>query len=634
MLEGKKLRRTGRLGVVGLVASMTVAMVAGGALAQSNTSSPSASGSASSSAQTTFTYAATGKPSGLNPMVGYTGTDYTFWATTYDLLINYSTKDFSPDFAHSITTSVDTSSDSMSFTYHLRPNMLWSDGQPFTAADVAWTLNYYKKNSVPNYSSDLGLMKSATATDPTTVVITSTRPTSIYSGKTVFMYEYILPEHIWGKYENDYKAALRDPDVPAVGSGPYVMAKYVKNQSVELDKNPNYWGTAVGLVPQVDRVVYRIFGNEDAEAAALQSGEIDFGYFTSGSILNTLKARGLNTIGAEVPSFGEIGINNGSAYETNTTGGFKQHGDGAHALTDVVVRQAIRRATDNTVLVDKALLGYGTPGISPVQPGATTGAWTPGPNDPDLSFNIAAANSMLDQAGYKMGPNGVRIDPVNNKPLEFRLFVRSSDQPSQDMVPFFQGWMQQIGIKIDLTLMDSDKLSNVILAGDYDLFEWGWYPNPDPNYILEIFTCKERPPGDGSYRNSDMYYCNPAYDALYEKQLDVTDPVVRADTVHEMQSILYRDEPYVVIWNDATLEAWSKQWTGFQAQPAAIGDMLAAYGPLSFISLHPVAGSTSGTGSSGGIPAWVWLAILAGIVVVLGGVMVSRRRTGSDEDQA
>jgi peptide/nickel transport system substrate-binding protein len=635
MTEGRKSRRSGRRLTAALAAVLALTVLGGTAFAQSTSGSPSGSASASGSGGAgTFTYGDVSKPTGLNPMVGYTGTDYTFWAVTYDLLINYSTADFSPDYQHSITTSVDVSSDSMSFTYHLRPNMKWSDGQPFTANDVAWTLNYYKKYQVPNYSSDLELFDHAEATDDTTVVLHSTVPTSLYSGKTVFLYEYILPQHYWSKYDNDYAAAKRDPDVPAIGSGPFIMTQYVKNQSVELDANPNYWGRDAGLVPQVNRIVYRIFGNQDAEAAALQSGEIDFGYFTSGSILNTLKARGLNAIGAKVPSFGEIGINTGSAFETNTTGGFKPHGDGAHALTDVRVRQAIRMAVDNNELVQKALLGYGTPGISPVQPDATTGPWQPGPDDPDLSFNIANANTLLDQAGYKMGPNGVRVDPTNNKPLEFRLFIRSSDQPSQDMVPFFEGWMQQIGIKIDMTLMDSSKLGDVILAGDYDLFEWGWYPNPDPNYILEIFTCKERPPDADTYRNSDMYYCNPEYDKLFDEQLKTTDATKRADIVHQMQSILYRDEPYVVIWNDAVMEAWSPQWTGFQPQPSPDGDVLATYGPLSFISLHPATGSASGSGASSGIPAWVWVAIIAAVVVIVAGIMIARRRGEEDEDEA
>jgi peptide/nickel transport system substrate-binding protein len=621
----KGIRRT----IAGLAALAVLAAGAwsGAALAQS--SSPSASGSGANQ-PTTFTFADVSEPSGLNPMVGYLGTDYTFWAINYDLPINFSTTDFSPDLQHSITLSVDSSTDGMTFTYHLRPNMKWSDGKPFTADDMAWTLNYYKKNDVPNYSADLALFKSATATNSTTVVIKSTQPTSLFSGKSVFMYEYILPEHIWSKYENDYKAALRDPNVPSVGSGPFIIKKYVKAQYVELDRNPYYWGNSDGLTPHVDRIVYRIYGNADAEAAALQSGAVDYGSFTTPSIINTLKNRGIDVRGASVPSFGEIGINNGSAYQTNTTGGFKRHGDGAQALTDVAVRQAIRMAVDSKTLVDRVLLGYGTPGISPVQPDATTGEWTPGPNDPDLSFNIANANTLLDNAGYKMGSDGIRIDPKTNKPLEFRFFTRSTDQPSQDIVPYVGGWLKEIGIKIDPQTMGTTKLGNVILAGDYDLFEWGWYPNPDPNSILDIFTCAQRPPDANTFRNSDMYYCNPQYDKLYKQQESVTDPTVRDGIVHQMQSVLYRDEPYVVIWNDAYLEAWSPKWTGFTPQPAVNGEILATYGPFSFISLHPVTGSTGATSSSG-IPAWIWIA-LVGVVVVVGAVvMVSRRKDHEDE---
>ncbi len=166
------------------------------------------------------------------------------------------------------------------------------------------------------------------------------------------------------------------------------------------------------------------------------------------------------------------------------------------------------------------------------------------------------------------------------------------------------------------------------------MFAWAWYPSPDPNYILEIFTCAERPPDADTYRNSDMYYCNPEYDKLFEEQQAEPDATKRADIVHQMQAILYRDQPYVMLWNDQTMEAWSKDWTGFQSQPADNGDMLATYGPFSFISVHPVAGSTGSSGSSG-IPSWVWLAIIAAVVVVGAGVMLSRRRGGKeDEDEA
>ena len=301
------------------------------------------------------------------------------------------------------------------------------------------------------------------------------------------------------------------------------------------------------MTPHVDQIIYRIYGNQDAEAAALQAGEVDFGYFTSASILNTLKSRGLETRGAAVPSFGHIGFNTGSAYQTDPTGGFEPHGDGHPALQDVLLRQAMRRAVDSQTLVDKVLLGYGTAGISPVQPGATTGPWEPGPDDPDLSFNIDAANQMLDDAGYEMGPDGVRVDPGSGRPLVFRFFSRASDQNSIDIVPYVSGWFEQIGIKLEPQTITNAKLGNLLLAGDFDLYEWGWYPNPDPNYMLDVFTCAQRPPDANTYRNSDSYYCNPDYDELNRLQGTVTDPAERVDVVHQMQAILYRDQPHITL---------------------------------------------------------------------------------------
>jgi peptide/nickel transport system substrate-binding protein len=625
------MRSRWRVFVLVLVSMVLSGISAVGALGQSASPSGSASGGAE---PVTFTYADVAPPSSLNPMVGYLGTDYVIWALNYDIPVNFSTADFSPDFDHSIVTSVDASPDGMTFTYHMRSGMKWSDGQPFTANDVAWTLNYYKKYNVPNYSSDLALMDSATATDDTTFVLTSKQPTSFYSGNTVFLYEYILPEHIWGKYENDYKAAKRvanDNPQEAVGSGPFIITKYVKNQYVQLDRNPYYWGDAVGMTPHVDRVVYQIFGNQDAEAAALQAGSVDFGYFTTPSILNTLKSRGIETQGAIIPSFVEIGINNGSAYQTDPTGGFKPHGDGARALTDVVVRQAIRRAIDNSVLVDRVMQSYAAPADSPVQPGATTGDWNPGPNDPDLSFNTDAANQMLDQAGYAKGPDGTRVDPKTGKPLEFRFYSRSSDQPSIDIVPYVQDWLKQIGIKIDTQTLNSNKLGNVILAGDYDMFVWGWYPTPDPNYILNIFTCQQRPPNPNVYRNSDSYYCNPEYDKLFHEQETATDPTQRIDIVHQMQSILYRDQPYIMLWYDQQLQAHTKGWTGFVRQPTDGGDWLATYGPLSFISVRPVAAATGETGGGGSSTGLIIAIVAAVVVLIVAFVLVRARRREEDE---
>ena len=633
MIRGPRTGRLQRLGLSLVAAGLIAASLGGNAIAQ--TSSGSASGSPSSSKEITFTWASTGEPSGLNPLVGFTAQDYYQWMLTYDILVNFSTQDFSPDFSHSIVTSIDSNPDGRTFTYHLRPNLKWSDGQPMTAKDAAWTLNFYKKWDVSNYSADMALVKDAVATDDTTLVIHSTTPTSLLGGKTVFLYDFILPEHIWGKYENDFKAANLFTDMPAVGSGPFIMTKYQKGQYIELDKNPYYWGDSVpGMTPTIDKVIYRIFTDEDAMAAGVTNGEIDFAYFQAANLLNTLKTKpGVTTRGAVVPSFDEIGINNGSSFQTDTTGGFSKHGDGALALTDVKVRQAIRMAVDSKTLVDKVLQGYGTIALSPVSEIAG-GPWQPPATAPDMSFNIANANALLDQAGYKMGPNGIRIDPHNNKPLEFRYYVRTSDQNTIKSAPYIQAWLQQIGIKIDIQVTTSTKLGNIIDAGTYDIFHWGWYPNPDPNAILQIFTCGQRPPDPATYRSSDSYYCNPQYDKLYKEQLAATDPAKRFDIIHQMQDILYTDQPYVMLYYGDSLEAWrSDRWTGFQSQPYPDGDAAAAYGPLSFLTIRPVTGTTAGSTSSG-IPTGIWIGLAVGLVLIIVIVALTRRRRVSDEDRA
>ena len=210
MFRVKRTRRTNRLLITAISASVIAStLFAGQAFAQD---SPSTSGHLTRSCSRGR---GTLEPSSLNPMVGYLGLDYTIWALAYDIPINFAIKDFSPDYDHSIVTSVDASADGMTFTYHFRSGVKWSDGEPFTAKDAAWTLNYYKDNNVPNYSRRPALMDTATATDDTTMVMTSTSPTSFYSGESVFLYEYILPEHIWSKFQDDYKGAKQEPGFPS-----------------------------------------------------------------------------------------------------------------------------------------------------------------------------------------------------------------------------------------------------------------------------------------------------------------------------------------------------------------------------------------------------------------------------------
>ncbi len=624
-----RLRRSvAGLTVIGVLAGVALT---GTAFAQDTSVSPSASAS-TSSGPSQFIYGDTSEPSSLNPMVGYLGTDYVIWAMSYDIPINFNTPDLGPDLEHSIVTGVETSNDGMQFTYTMRDGMKWSDGMPFTANDVAWTLNYYKAHKISNYYADTSLIKHVDVVDDTHFVINSIQPTSVYSGATVFMYEYILPEHIWSKLDEPKKFQ----NVPAVGSGPYVITSYKQGQAVTLKRNPYYWGLDAGLTPTFDEIIYESFNDENQEAAALQQGEIDFGYFDSANILNSLKNKpNVETHAATVPSFDELGFNSGSAFQTDKAGGFSPHGTGSHAVSDPAFRRAVTMAVNKQALVDNVLLGYGLPADSPVQPGATTGEWTPGPDLPDLSFNPDNAKAALADAGYTdTDGDGIVNDPVTGENVVLRYFTRTSDENSINASQYVSSWFKNVGVGTKVQAVSTSKLTSIIEAGNYDLFHWGWYPNPDPNYILKIFTCSERAPDATTYGNNDSYFCDPSYDKLYDETLSATDPAKRNDLVHQAQDTLYNEAPYLMLYYGQVLEAYRSDKVGdFLVQPSPDGDLLATYGPFSFINIAPPTGAT-GESSSSGASSTVWILIaLAVIAVIVVAVLLSRRKE-RDEDEA
>jgi len=644
-----KERTRFRLGItLMLAAAFASAAMAQAAFAQTT----GATGSTNDDQKVEFTWAGTGEPDSVNPMTGYSAIEFYFWTASLHLPIDFA-NDFSsekPDpafdgFNSGLVTKVQVSDDSMHFTYTIRDDLFWSDGEPLTAQDVAYTLNLYKNNHAYLPSSYVAEIDGdVRAPNDTTVEFDTAEPTSLYDGESPFLYTYILPKHIFeqtekgtcpGEPDNQHCTPKSYSYVPQVGSGPFVMAEYKVGEFVRMERNP-YWP---GPKPAVDEIIYRIYKQDDAIATALQTGEIDFGYVTTPNIFNTLKnAENIDTMVGSIPSFSEIALNSGSAYQ-KAEGSFVPHGTGHPALTDPVVRKAIRMAIDSDALNKHVLLGYGVPGDVLVPPVSVAGArWTPTGAD-KIAWDIPGANKLLDDAGYAdTNGDGVREMPPGSldpgRPLDFRYYVRSSEQTSVDAAPYVSEWLQQIGIKTEVTAVSSGKLTDIINAGDYEMSSWGWYPDPDPSSILADFTCDQRPPDGNTYGNNDTYFCNPEYDKLYQEQLAQTDSAARWDIVHQMQKIFYEDAGYSIMWYDPIFSAWrSDRFEGYIPQPAPNGDPLEGWGGISevWLSIKPVAGSESSAGTTTGISPVVW-AIAAGVIVLLVVVFLIRRRRADEDD--
>jgi peptide/nickel transport system substrate-binding protein len=423
-----------------------------------------------------------------------------------------------------------------------------------------------------------------------------------------------------------------------VGSGPFTIAEYKVGQFVRMERNP-FW---TGPEPAIDEIIYRFYKNDDALSQALLQGEVDFVYIDTPNIFNSLE--GQENIGTQVgtiPSFSEIGLNSGSSFQ-EPEGSFVPHGDGHPALTDVTVRQAIRMAINSDELVDKVLLGYGVPGDTLVPPVSLAGSrWEP-TGEEELAWDIPAANQLLEDAGYVDGDgDSVREMPPGSlepgRPLEFRYYVRTNEQTSVDAAPFVAEWLGQIGIAAEVIAVTSGRLGDIINEGTYDMFSWGWYPDPDPDAVLAWMTCDQRPPDGSTYGNNDSYHCDPEYDQMYLEQQQALNVDDRGAIDHEMQRMFYEDSTYSILWYDPYFQAYrTDRFTGYNSQPPQDGDLLEGWGGVSdvWLTLEPVSEAEGGGGSSAearGVSPLLWAGIAA--VLVIGAIVLfARRRRVSDED--
>jgi peptide/nickel transport system substrate-binding protein len=569
----------------------------------------------------TFTIGMTQDIDSLNPFIGILAETYEIWALTYDYLVGYNQKDFSP--IPGLAESWEVSGDELTWTYKIRQGVKWSDGKPVTARDAAYTFNRVMKGTFEqtNYGSYVGNMKEVKAPDDATLVITTKKPSP-------FMLRLgipILPEHIW-KGIDEKEVSTFENEKNVVGSGPFVLEERSTGQFVRLSANKSYWNGA----PKVDEVVFRVFNNADAQLQALRKGEIDFAEELDPAPFNSLKnAEGFTTVSGDYPGFNQLAFNTGAALDTG-----EPIGDGHPALKDKRVRQAIAHAVDKQVLVDKVLGGFGDPATSIIPAIYQSLTFQPGDGEA-LNFDLAEANRLLDEAGYKdTDGDKVREMPNGGRPLRFRLFGRQESNTSQGTVQFVQGWLRDIGIAVDVKIVEENRLNEIIGEGEFDMHEYGWVVDPDPDYMLSTFTCDSRSyksaAGQVTANLSDSFYCNPAYDKLYEQQGVTIDAAKRAEIVKEMQRILYVDAPYVVTFYYDDLQAYrNDRFTGYLPQPDPNGPVLFAWGTHSYRNIAPPQAAAAGDGGSG-VPV-VPIAVGVAVVGAVGVVLVMRRRSTQDE---
>ena len=547
----------------------------------------------------------------LNPIVGYTVLDYDVWIPQYDTVTRKAADDFA--IIPGLAESWEGSNDGKTYTYTLREGLEWSDGEPLTADDVVFTINRSREEEWQNYSAYTQNL-TAKAIDERTVEVTSSVPDPKLPGLGD---TFILPEHIWGKFDAD--AIVKYAGEDGVGSGPFTLDEFKRGQYVRTKANPSYWD---GQRP-IDEVVFRIFNNPDAMVAALERGEIDAAHNVPSQAFERLgSAEGIVAIEGNQGGFDEIAINGGA--------GLKEPHP---ALLDRNVRVAIAHAIDKQTLLDRVYLGIGS--VAETVSPSPDPVWIPEiPEAEQFTFDPEKANQILDDAGYEdTDGDSVREMPSGGEPLKFTYYVRSNSEVAPPTAEFVSGWLKDIGIEIEQKFVDTDQLGPIIGKGEYDMFHWSWTPYVDPESQLSYFQCDQVATADDpTLYNNDANWCDPEYDKLFKQQSVELDREKRIDIVHQMLKRFHDSAYYQVFALTPDLQAHrTDRFEGWLRQPADVGPVIFSNTSPTYFNLTPLAASSDGGGgmSAGAIVGLVVAAIAAALAVLY---FLRRRRTAGERE--
>ena len=386
---------------------------------------------------------------------------------------------------YDLATGYSVSEDGLTWQVTIRRDAKFTDGEPLTAEDVAFTYNTVKETSSVN---DFTMLDHAEATDDETVIFHMTRPFSIWP---YTMAEVgILPEHAY-----DSATYGTEP----VGSGRYILKQWDKGQQVILEANPDYYGEA----PKMKQVTI-LFMEEDAAFLAAQSGQVDLAY--TSATYSEEEVEGYTLVSYE--SVDNRGLNLPAVSVTTDSEGRTVGND---FTSDVLVRRAINIGVDRQEMIDHVLNGYGSPAYSVCDQ-------LPWYNEAsEVTYDPEGAAALLDKAGWVLGEDGVREkDGVQAK---MNLLYSNGDSVRQALAADFADQMEELGIICTIEGVGWDTAYDRALS---EPLLWGWGAHT-PMELYNIYHTIEGNTVDGKDLAQYSPYANETVDTYMDQALAESD---------------------------------------------------------------------------------------------------------------
>lgn len=372
--------------------------------------------------------------------------------------------------------------------------------------------------------------------DNYTVIIRYSKPFPAFLSFLAWYGTFILPEHIFNKTE--YKDWM-DPKISAlsnpIGTGPFRFVEYVKGDHVTLEANPGYFKGR----PCVDRVVFKIVPDPTAALQSFLAGEGDWltNRPPTTEIPRINSTPGLVVQMRPVPSRWYIAFNLLNPI-----------------LSDLRMRLAIAYAINRTEVVEKAESGYGYPAEGMYVPAIS---WAYNPNVKLPQYDPAKASQLLDEMGYKLGPDGYRYT-ANGTRLVLRFTVFQGAE-TEAIAALVKDQLKRIGIDVKIEVYEiaawEDK---VIKKRDFDLAMLDGFQGPDPDNMRSRF-------GPGAYLNM-ANYSNPEFGRLLDQAASEPNMEKRKELYWKAQEVMARDLPYLPLVDLVAFFIYRTEWHNFYWQ--------------------------------------------------------------------
>ncbi len=509
-------------------------------------------------------------PTTLNPHLANGFQDFEVARIIYEPLASYNAEGELVPILASVVPSVDNNgiaADGLSVIWTLRPDVVWSDGTPFTAADVVFTFEFASNPVVAAATADYyETVETVEAVDDYTVKVTFKQPTPAWDLPFVGQNGTILPAHLFAEYNNE-RAREAPANLRPVGTGPYRFVAADRGQWLFVPNDEYREGS-----PGFSRV--ELQGGVVPYGAALQvlqSGTADFAHNLQlaadqlASLTDTDTGKLVTTFGSQVERI----MFNFADPDAETETGERANADNPHPfLSDLSVRRAIDLAIDRDAIAAQ----YGRFGRSTgqllVAPEPYVSEQISHAYDPDL------ANQLLDEAGWRdSNGNGIRDKNGVEMELRFRTSVNPVRQETQALVAKA---LANIGMAVtneriridDFFSPDPDQTDSLNhFYADLQEYATG-NATPDPTVYLSWWTCNEIAQQANQWqRPNNARYCNATYDDLWDAARRELDPDQRAVLFRRMDELLAEDVALLPLVHRGTTHGISQQLTGYELTP-------------------------------------------------------------------